>query len=155
MHDLLEQGTGLRGIATKLRLSRGTVRRFARAETAEQLLVNNGTGYRTSMLEPHKPYLHMRWEAGATNATHLHAELTARGYTGGFTIVRDYIHRLRNTPGHVRPPAPTPPTVRKVTTWLMTDPPPLILTLAMTWTRSSIAVLNSPPSPTTSAGSPT
>ncbi|WP_258907798.1 ISL3 family transposase [Actinokineospora sp. UTMC 2448] len=155
VHDLLEQGTGLRGIATKLRLSRGTVRRFARAETAEQLLVNNGTGYRTSMLEPHKPYLHMRWEAGATNATHLHAELTARGYTGGFTIVRDYIHRLRNTPGHVRPPAPTPPTVRKVTTWLMTDPPPLILTLAMTWTRSSIAVLNSPPSPTTSAGSPT
>jgi transposase len=122
IHDLLDQGTNLRAIAIKLRLSRGTVRRFARAETAEQLLVNNGTGHRTSMLEPHKPYLHQRWEAGAMNATHLHAEITARGYTGGFTTVRKYIHRLRPTPGHVLPPASTPPTVRQVTKWLMTDP---------------------------------
>lgn len=122
IHDLLAQGCSLRAIATTLRLSRGTVRRFARADSAEQLLVNNGTGYRTSMLEPHKPYLHQRWEAGATNATHLHAEITARGYTGGFTTVRNYIRRLRPTPGHVRSPAPTPPTVRHVTKWLMTDP---------------------------------
>ncbi|CRK59264.1 hypothetical protein [Alloactinosynnema sp. L-07] len=49
----------------------------------------------------------MRWESGATNASHLHAEIAARGNTGGFTVVRDYIHRLRPTPGHIQPSTPT------------------------------------------------
>lgn len=122
IHDLLDQGRGVRAIAAELRLSRGTVRRFARADSPEQLLVNNGTGYRPSLLEPYKPHLHQRWESGITNATHLCAEITARGYTGGFTLVRDYIRQLRALPRHVPPPTPTPPTVRQVTKWLMTDP---------------------------------
>lgn len=125
IHDLLNQGVSLRSIATQLHLSRGTVRRFARATDPEQLLVHNGTGYRSSMLEPHKSYLHQRWEQGCRNATHLHAELTARGYTGGATIVRDYIRQLRATAPTLRtPPTPAPsaPSVRQATGWLMTHP---------------------------------
>jgi DNA-binding NarL/FixJ family response regulator len=110
IHDLLDQGMSLRAIATQLQLSRGTVRRFARAEHPEQLLVNNGTGYRTSLLEPYKPYLHKRWAEGATNATALAAEITTHGYTGGFTVVRDYIRRLRAAaPRQAPPTTPAPP----------------------------------------------
>lgn len=126
IHDLLNQDVSLRSIATQLHLSRGTVRRFARATDPEQLLVRNATGYRASMLEPHKPYLHQRWEQGFRNATHLHAELVARGYAGGATIVRGYIRQLRVTaPTTMTPPTPTPsapPPVRQATSWLMTNP---------------------------------
>ncbi|MFF0492253.1 hypothetical protein ACFYTQ_24760 [Nocardia sp. NPDC004068] len=63
-------------------MARRTVRRFARADTAEELLVNNGTGYRPSMLDDFKPYLPQRWGEGFTNATQLFDEITAHGYRG-------------------------------------------------------------------------
>jgi transposase len=124
VHDLLSQGVSLRSIATQLRLSRGTVRRFARATDPNQLLVHNGTGYRTSILEEYKPYLHQRWDHGCRNATHLYTELTARGYTGGATIVRDYLRQLRTATPRTPPttPAPSAPSVRQATSWLMTNP---------------------------------
>jgi transposase len=43
VHALLDDGLGIRAIAERLGLARGTVRRFARASTAEELLGNNGT----------------------------------------------------------------------------------------------------------------
>lgn len=100
------------------------MRRFARATEPEQLLVHNGTGYRTSILEEYKPNLHHRWDQGCPNATHLYTELTARGYTGGATIVRNYIRQLRTTarttPAAAAPSAP--PSVRQATSWMMTNP---------------------------------
>lgn len=119
---MLDQGIGLRGIAATLHIARGIVRRFARASSVEELLVNNRTTYRASPLEPHKPYLHQRWQDGITNASALHAEITARGHTGGATVVRAYIRRLRATPGAIPPPAPVAPTVRQAAAWLMTHP---------------------------------
>ncbi|MBU3067800.1 helix-turn-helix domain-containing protein [Nocardia sp. NEAU-G5] len=58
VHALLDGGMSLRAIGARLGLARGTVRRFARAASVEELLVNTGTGRRRSVFEEFKPYLH-------------------------------------------------------------------------------------------------
>jgi transposase len=55
IHQLLNDSTSTRAIAAELGLARNTVRRFARATDPEQLLVNDGTGRRPSMLEDYIP----------------------------------------------------------------------------------------------------
>lgn len=87
--------------------------RFARADTVEELLTHNGTGRRTSILEPLKPYLRQRCSEGCTNAAVLFVEIAARGYRGGHTLVRHYLRQFRTTAGIPRPPR-TPPSVRHV-----------------------------------------
>ncbi|MEV4872077.1 transposase [Streptomyces syringium] len=120
VHDLLARGKGLRGIARELGLARNTVRRLAHASSPDELLVGQWTGS-TSILDPHKPYLHQRWNEGCTNAAQLFAELRARGYTGGSTIVRQYIRRLREAFPHDDVPR-RPPSVRDVTSWITRHP---------------------------------
>ncbi|WP_084515697.1 transposase, partial [Nocardia acidivorans] len=121
VHALLAQGKSIRAIGTQLGLARGTTRRFARAESPEELLVNNRTGYRVGILDEFKPYLHQRWNEGCTNAARLFEEITARGYRGQPNLVRTYLHPFRTT-AHIPTPTPAPPTVRRVTGWIMTDP---------------------------------
>lgn len=82
MHRLLSEGDSLAGIAARLGLSRNTVRRFARAASPEELLVNDGTGRRASILDEHAAYLRERWNAGCTNAAQLWQEIRDRGYHG-------------------------------------------------------------------------
>jgi transposase len=121
VYALLTEGVGINAICRRLGLARGTVRRFARAATVEELLVHNGTGRRRSLLEEFKPYLHRRWNNGVTNATQLLDEIKARGYSGSYAILRDYLRTFR-TVGPIRQPSPAPPSVRRVTGWIMTDP---------------------------------
>lgn len=121
VHALLDQGTSILAISRQLGLARGTTRRFARAESADELLVNNRTGYRISVLEPYKPDLHRLWNEGCTNATQLFEEIKARGYQGSEKMVRTYLQPFR-TRAHIPAPSPKPPTVRKVVAWIMTNP---------------------------------
>jgi AcrR family transcriptional regulator len=118
---LLAEGVAIREVCRRLGVARGTVRRFARATTVEELLTRNGTGHRISILEPFKPYLHQRWNEGCTNATALFAEITMRGYRGGQNIVRQYLHQFRTAVQIPRPPR-KPPSVRRVVSWIMTNP---------------------------------
>jgi transposase len=121
IHALLAQGRSARAIAAELGLARNTVRRFARAADPEELLVNDGTGRKASMLDPYAPYLRQRWADGCTDATALWRELRARGYPGGYSRVRDYLLPFRAT--SIAPaPAPQPPKARKTANWIMTDP---------------------------------
>jgi transposase len=121
VHRLLGSNHGYREIAAVLGLSRNTVRRFARAASPEELLVNDGTGQQASILDEHDAYLRERWNAGCTNAAQLWQELRGRGYTGGPTYVRQYLARFRGTTA--APAAvPAPPKVRAVTAWIMTRP---------------------------------
>lgn len=94
MHALLADGTAIREICRQLGLSRGTVRRFAQADGVEELLTRNGTGRRASVLDPFTPYLHQRWNEGCANATALFTEITARGYRGDQTLVRQYLSQF-------------------------------------------------------------
>ncbi|MCM6774534.1 ISL3 family transposase [Nocardia sp. CDC159] len=121
VHGLLAEGVSLRAIGTQLGLARGTVRRFARATSVEELLVNNGTGRRPSLLEKFKPYLHQRWNEGCTNAAQLFREIQDLGYRGGPKILLHYLHPLRAASLIPRPDR-KPPSVRRVVSWIMNDP---------------------------------
>jgi transposase len=127
VHRLLADSRGYREIAATLGLSRNTVRRFARAASPEELLVNDGTGRQASILDEHTGYLRERWNAGCTNAAQLWQELRDRGYTGGPTHVRHYLTRFRGTTA-APAPVPVPPKVRAVTAWIMTRPDRLAAT---------------------------
>jgi transposase len=102
---MLAAGRSFGKIAAELSLARNTVRRFARAASPEELLVNDGTGRRASILDEHAPYLRERWNSGCTNAAQLWQEIRDRGYPGSRRQVRDYLARFR---GNAAVPAPAP-----------------------------------------------
>lgn len=120
VHDLLARGKGFRAIARELGLARNTIRRLVQANSPDELLVGQWTS-RTSVLDPHKRYLHQRWNEGCTNASQLFTELRERGYQGGTTIVRQYVRRLREAFPHDDVPR-KPPSVRDVTSWITRHP---------------------------------
>src|SRR5262249_56778231 len=62
---LRAQGNGIKPIMAELGLAKETVRRFARAASAEDLLAN-ARGRRPSGLDDFQPYLHQRCYAGHT-----------------------------------------------------------------------------------------
>jgi transposase len=60
-----------------------------------------------SLLNPYKPYLLTRWNAGCYTALRLFRDLQQRGYPGSYGLVAAYARRLRQaqglTPGQRRP----------------------------------------------------
>jgi transposase len=121
VHELLAAGRTIRQICHQLGLARGTVRRFARTDNAEDLLRGQRHSSTVSVLAPFADHLRQRWTDGITNATTLLAEIRALGYTGGTTAVRDYVRPWRNG----QKPAPAQPkalTTRQVTGLLTRNP---------------------------------
>jgi transposase len=106
-------------IGRQLGLSRKTVRRFAQAQNVEDLLGKARS--RESLLDPFKPYLHERFNAGHTDAAALSTEITAMGYRGSDKTVRRYLQPFRASQVAPRT-APVPPSVRQVTGWLTRRP---------------------------------
>jgi transposase len=121
IHELLVSGHSLKQVARELRLALGTIRRYARAATADELLVNDGTGRRPSQLAPYAPYLRQQRQAGITDATLLWRRLRELGYTGGYSSVRDYLHPFRSST-RAPEPKPAPPKPRQITAWIMQHP---------------------------------
>ena len=117
---LVAQGKGIKPIMRELGLAKETVRRFARAASAEDLLAK-ARGRRPSVLDDFKPYLHQRWNAGTTNVLQLHAEIKADGYQGSYAVVRAYLQPFRAL-GAAPPPVPAPPKARHVASWILRDP---------------------------------
>jgi transposase len=112
--ELREQGMPLRAIARALDMNVHTVRKYARAETAEALIPPNRTrGYRP--LDAFKPYLQTRYDEGITVTAALFAEITARGYRGSLRTVREFLATIRAD----TPPPATIPTTRQITAWIM------------------------------------
>jgi transposase len=117
---LKAQGKGIKTIKRELGLAKETVRRFYRAASLEELLVKPRAG-RPSKLDEYKPYLHQRWNEGCANVLELHREITALGYRGGYSVVRDYLAPFRAA--SAAPPAtPAPPKVRTIVSWLLRRP---------------------------------
>ena len=99
-------------------LARPTVRRFARAGSAEELLGGTARG---SRLDEFKPYLCRRWNEGARDGAALHAELQKRGWTGSARTVRRYLAQFRE-PGTAPSAPPAVPKARQITRLLLTRP---------------------------------
>ena len=118
VHELLDQGRGIKQIARDLDLAIGTVRRYARTEAPYDLL-HDQWQHRASPLDPYKEHLRTRLAEGATNATSLYQEIKALGYRGTCNPVRVYVRGRRPD----KPAAPLPaPSVRAVTGYLTRHP---------------------------------
>ncbi|MFI1338411.1 transposase [Streptomyces sp. NPDC020845] len=122
VHDLLAQGMGLRHIARHLGWGRHTVQRYARAAHWQDM-VKGRKRQLPSKLDPFKPFLTQRWAetAGKVTVLDLHREITARGFRGHYSTVRDWARRDLSRPEGFTP-APPPPSVRQVTGWLTRHP---------------------------------
>ena len=115
VRELRAAGNTLTGTAAALGLSRQLTGRFWRAPSAEALLKVRGV----SALDPWKPYLRRRWDAGITKIAVLHREITALGYAGSEPTTYAWLALLKLA----APPAPpAPPGKRQVTGWMLTDP---------------------------------
>jgi transposase len=94
-------GESLRAIKKVMGLSRGVVRRFARAESfPERAMRAPGP----SMLDPFVPWLEERLAAGCENASALHRGMRERGYPGGSRQVHRWVHTQRSAPAKTTPP---------------------------------------------------
>ena len=124
VHELLGQGHSRAAVARELGLHPATVRKFANAEQVDSLIAKNQQ--RSSILDGFHEYLHQRWNAGIRNATQLAREITQLGYTGTEQQVQRYLQRFRTGSSQIAVPAPRPPSVRDITSWIMSDPGNLI-----------------------------
>ena len=120
VQELQAQGLPLAVIGRKLGLHRATVRKLAAARSVEDLIAK--TEQRTHLVDPYTGHLHQRWHDGERNATQLFREIQQLGYPGGELAVQRYLRQFRRGRGHAAHPAGKPPTVRQVTSWIMTRP---------------------------------
>jgi transposase len=119
VHAALARGLTLTQVSRTLRLDPKTVRRYATAETAEQL-TGSVRLMRPGLLGPHQTYLQQRWDEGIRSTEQLHAELRDRGYRGSMRTLRRLTAQLRRDTAVPAPP-PAPP-AKKVASWILTPP---------------------------------
>ena len=126
---LHHQGWTAPAIAQQVGLGLRTVQRDLRSTTFTGRKRRSDRG--DSVLNPYKPYLLERWNAGCYTAMRLFRDLRQRGYAGGYGVVAAYARRLRQAqglpPGHRRPRQPLPvvaeppcqPLTPRRATWLV------------------------------------
>jgi transposase len=119
VQDLLAQGHSRASVSRTLKLDIQTVRRYADAASIDELIAKSAE--RPSKIDRYKEYLHLRWNAGVTDAAQLTNEITEMGYRGSDQPVRLYLRRFRDGRA-APPPGPVPPTVRDTVCWIMTRP---------------------------------
>jgi transposase len=119
VHAALARGQTITEIGRTLRLERKTVRRYANAATADQL-IGGARLVRPGLLGPHQAYLRQRWDDGVHSTERLHQELRDRGYRGSLRTLRRLTAQLRRDTA--MPAAPPAPPAKKVARWILTPP---------------------------------
>jgi transposase len=126
---LHRQGWTAPAIAQHVGMSLRTVQRDLQSTTFAGRKRRSDHG--ESGLNPYKPYLLERWNAGCYNAMRLFRDLRQRGYGGGYGVVAAYARRLRQAQGlplgHRCPRQPVPavaeppcqPLTPRRATWLV------------------------------------
>jgi hypothetical protein len=130
VHESLARGLSRSAVSRELNLDIQTVRRFANATCAEELL--GKAEHRATKLDPYIDLVNQRWNEGVTNAEAITAELRAHGFKGDAQTVRRYLKPFR-LPGASRshpdpnrrkpaPAAPAVPKPRTISKALLTHP---------------------------------
>ena len=140
---LKNNGASLNAISRELGLAFRTARKVR--DRHQRGRTSGPDPGRSSKLDGFKPYLTRRWNQGCTNAAQLHTEIKADGFTGSRRAVQGWLQPLRGHQKVRQEPCP-PPKPRRVTGWTQATSP--------VWSRSWLAVPNSPTPPATSAASP-
>jgi transposase len=139
---LQQQGFSLREISRRLKISRGTVRRFVRSESFPE---RSKPSQKASLLDPYKPYVLKRGPEGCWNGTQLYAEIKQCGYTGSAPLLRRFLTELRKKPhaaGRAAPPIHE--TADGMVTVLAELPPPPQFTRRLSPTRASWLCVSKP-----------
>jgi transposase len=101
VHELFRQGCNQSEIARTLQLDRRTVRRYLRLETMPARQTRTPRG---SRLDPYTAVLEQQWDQGCHNASQLYREVRARGYSGGRSLVKQWVTRRRKEACRSLPP---------------------------------------------------
>jgi transposase len=117
---LAARGLTITAMGRRLRLDRKTVRKFARAPSAEAIGPPRRADTASALLAPFASYLVRRWQEGCQDGARLGEELRGQGYRGSARTLRRYLTGLRRgLPSH--PPAP-PVSARTVAGLLLRPP---------------------------------
>jgi len=130
VQESLARGLSRSAVSRELNLDIQTVRRFANAACAEELLGKDE--HRSTKLDAYIDMVNQRWNEGVTSAEAITAELRALGFKGSAQTVRRYLRPFR-LPGTSRshpdprrrnpaPAAPAVPKPRTISRALLTHP---------------------------------
>jgi transposase len=115
VHALLNDGVGLLECARRLGWALNTVKRYARAATADDL--RRPAKYRRTLVDPYRDHLRRRRvEEPGVAVTRLLAEIRELGYTGSANLLVRYLNQGRADTER------TPPSPRRLVGWLMRRP---------------------------------
>jgi transposase len=115
VHELLDRGVGLLECTRRLGWSLNTVKRYARAATAEHL--QRPPRYGRTLVDPYRDHLRRRLGAEpAVAVTTLLAEIRELGYTGSANLLVRYLNQGRADTERAIPPP------RRLVSWIMTRP---------------------------------
>ena len=92
LYELKGQGQSIRGIARELGVSRNSVRKYLRSPGLPR---EKGMRRRASKLDQYTEYIDSRLSEGLDNCVVLLRELRVRGYSGGYTILKEYVQPRR------------------------------------------------------------
>lgn len=92
IRDLHHQGLNISQISRETGYHRNTVRKYL---TAQTMPVPAPRKVRPSKLDPFKEYIQQRIRAYPLSAARIYREIQERGFDGKYTIVKDYIRKIR------------------------------------------------------------
>jgi transposase len=93
IRDLSLQGVTRSEIARRTGLDRKTIRKYL-VESAGPPV--KGRRRRSgSLVQPHGDYLRKRWAQGCHNAVVLMREIKEKGYSGSYSVLKEFLHPLR------------------------------------------------------------
>jgi transposase len=95
-HRLRQQGWTFQAISQQLGICTKTVRRYLNRSLP---LAPLRRSRRIRLLDAYKPYLLERWNSGCHNASQLLREIRQQGFEGQFSIVREFVSKLRAASG--------------------------------------------------------
>ena len=95
LKELQRQGMSIQGISKLIGWDRKTIRKYLQQPDA--LPEYGPRREQASKLDPFKPYLEERLRAGVWNACVLLRELRERNYSGGYTILKDWLQPQRSS----------------------------------------------------------